>query len=200
MTRKTTDTPMIVLASSSVFRRALLERLQLPFSCRSPAVNETAEAGESPRHLVQRLAGEKAQTVARRCEGPALVIGSDQVATLGNAILGKPGTAEAAIRQLQRMRGRRLEFLTGLCLINTATGTRQIDVVPFTVTFRNYSDTEIKRYVTREEPLQCAGSFRSESLGITLVESFSGSDPTALIGLPLIRLSEMLRHEGVELP
>lgn len=138
--------------------------------------------------------------IAAACQGPALVIGSDQAAVLDDEILGKPGSHEAAIEQLGRMRGCRIEFLTGLCVLNTASSSRQIDVVPFSVKFRNYTDAEIQRYVAAEEPLDCAGSFRSEALGITLVDSMSGSDPSALIGLPLIRLCEMLRSEGVRLP
>lgn len=191
---------MIILASTSVYRRVLLERLQVSFDCRPPAVDEAAEPGELPRQLVWRLAREKAQSIADQCEQPSLVIGSDQVAMLDDEILGKPGTHAAAVQQLQRMRSRRIEFLTGLCLINTVKGTHQIDAVPFSVKFRDYSDTEIERYVAKEKPLDCAGAFRSESLGISLVESLTGSDPTALIGLPLIRLAEMLRHEGVEIP
>ncbi len=200
MTTVSPNRPAIMLASSSPFRRELLERLQLPFDCQSPAIDESGDSGESPWHLVRRLAEEKAMAVAEQCEAPALVIGSDQVAVLDDTILGKPGDADTAVRQLQRMRGCRIDFLTGLCLLNTQTTGRQIDVVPYSVKFRDYTDAEIERYVAVEQPFNCAGSFRSEALGVTLLESMSGSDPTALIGLPLIRLCEMLRQEGQELP
>lgn len=190
----------IILASSSRYRRELLQRLGLDFSCRSPAIDETAKADEPPMQLVKRLAEEKACAIAKHCQQATLVIGSDQAAILDNEILGKPGNAANSIIQLQRMRGCRIEFLTGLCLINTATQNRQIDVVPFSVKFRQYSDVEIERYVATEQPYDCAGSFRSEALGASLVESMSGSDPTALIGLPLIKLCEMLRREGIALP
>lgn len=190
----------IILASSSRYRRDLLQRLGIDFSCQSPAVDESVMPAEPPLQLVKRLAEDKADAIAEHCQRTALVIGSDQAAILGNEILGKPGDAAGSISQLQRMRGCRVEFLTGLCLINTATQSRQIDVVPFSVKFRQYSDIEIERYVATEQPYDCAGSFRSEARGVTLVESMSGSDPSALIGLPLIRLSEMLRREGVALP
>ncbi len=196
----TDTTPAIILASSSRYRRELLTRLQLAFTCQSPAIDETAENGESPLQLVQRLALGKARAVAEHCRQASLVIGSDQVATLGDTILGKPGDAARATRQLQQMRGQRIEFLTVLCLINTARQSQQVEVVPFSVKFRNYTDAEIERYVTAETPFDSAGSFRSEALGVSLVESMSGSDPTALIGLPLIKLGEMLRQEGIALP
>jgi len=191
---------VIILASSSRYRRELLQRLGLDFRCLSPAIDETAAGGESPASLVRRLAEQKAMAIAADHQEPALVIGSDQVAVLDDEILGKPGNAESAVAQLQRMRGCRIEFLTGLCVVNTTTTGRQIDVVPFSVKFRDYSNAEITRYVAAEQPYDCAGSFRSEALGITLVESMSGSDPSALVGLPLIRLCEMLRAEGIELP
>ena len=200
MTTASHNHPAILLASSSPFRRELLERLQLPFDCQSPDIDESGDSGESPWHLVRRLAEEKAMAVAEQYAAPALVIGSDQVAVLDDAILGKPGDADTAVQQLQRMRNCRIDFLTGLCLLNTETTSRQIDVVPYSVKFRDYSDAEIERYVSAEQPFNCAGSFRSEALGVTLLESMSGSDPTALIGLPLIRLCEMLRQEVQALP
>lgn len=200
MTTRQQTAPAIILASSSRYRRELLQRLQLDFRCQAPDIDENADKGESPRDLVRRLAEAKAMAIADSCDEPALVIGSDQVAILDDGILGKPGTAEAAVHQLQHMRGCRIDFLTGLCVLNTATTGRRLDIVPFSVKFRPYSDAEIRRYVAAEQPLDSAGSFRSEALGITLVESMSGSDPSALIGLPLIRLCEMLRLEGVELP
>lgn len=200
MNTQTGSHPEVILASSSRYRRELLARLQCHFSCRSPEIDETPHAGETPLRLVQRLAEAKAGAVADGLDRPAIVIGSDQVAVMDDAILGKPGSEQAAIAQLQRMRGRQLTFLTGVCVLNTDTGSRQIDVVPVTVKFRQYTGMEIERYVAAEQPLDCAGSFRSEALGISLVESMAGSDPTALIGLPLIRLGEMLRQEGVEVP
>ncbi|MCS3902628.1 MAF protein [Methylohalomonas lacus] len=196
----TDTTPAVILASSSRYRRELLTRLQLDFTCQSPAIDETAEPGEPPLQLVQRLALGKARAVAEQCRQASLVIGSDQVATLGDTVLGKPGDASRASYQLQQMRGRRIEFLTGLCLFNTARHSQQVEVVPFSVKFRNYTDAEIERYVAAEKPFDSAGSFHSEALGVSLVESMSGSDPTALIGLPLIKLCEMLRQEGIALP
>lgn len=196
----TEPAPAIVLASSSPYRRELLERLKLDFRCQSPAVDETASDNEPPFELVQRLARAKASAVAADCLQASLVIGSDQVATLGDTILGKPGSAKRATEQLREMRGRRIEFLTGLCLLNTARGNYQTEVVPFSVKFRRFSDDEIERYIASEQPLDCAGSFRSEALGVSLVESMTGSDPTALIGLPLIKLCNMLRQEGIILP
>ncbi len=192
--------PAIILASSSPYRRELLARLQLDFRCVPPAIEEAADSGESPWHLVRRLAEDKAMAVAADCETPALVIGSDQVAVLDGEILGKPGNADTAKQQLRRMRGCRIDFLTGLCVLNAAKTSRQVDVVPFAVKFRRFSDAEIQRYIDTEQPFNCAGSFRSEAMGVTLVESMSGSDPTALVGLPLIRLCEMLRCEGLQLP
>lgn len=200
MTADNPAPPALVLASSSRYRRDLLQRLRVDFYCQSPAVDESPRDKESPLQLVQRLAEAKATAVAGTCEQPALVIGSDQVAVLDDALLGKPGDLATARRQLQLQRGRRIEFLTGLCVVNTRTGNRQVDVVPFSVQFRRYTDAELERYLSMEQPLDCAGSFRSEALGISLVEAMTGSDPSALIGLPLIRLAEMLRREGLQLP
>ena len=200
MTTAPHNRPAIILASSSPFRRELLGRLQLPVDCQSPDIDETGDSGESPWHLVRRLAEAKAMAIAGQCQAPTLVIGSDQVAVLDDVILGKPGDADNARQQLQRMRGCRIDFLTGLCLLNTQTTSRQIDVIPYSVKFRDYDDAAIERYIAAEQPFNCAGSFRSEALGVTLLESMSGSDPTALIGLPLIRLCEMLRQEGQALP
>lgn len=193
-------TPELVLASSSPYRQKLLEQLELPFRCESPAIDEAPLTGELPAALVQRLAVAKAAAIGRRCKAASLVIGADQIAVANNVIFGKPGTAERAVLQLQQMRGQCLEFMTGLCLLNTETGHEHFRLVIFEVRFRNYTDAEIRRYVEREKPLNCAGSFRSEALGITLVESMSGSDPSALIGLPLIELCHLLRAEGIPLP
>lgn len=191
--------PRLILASSSPYRRQLLERLALPFETRSPDIDETPMEGESPRALVQRLAREKARAVAAGFDD-ALVIGSDQVAVLQGKILGKPGSHENALAQLRRCSGRAVMFQTGLCLIDTASGVEQLECVPFEVRFRALSEPQIERYLQQEKPYDSAGSFKSEGLGIALFESMYGDDPTALVGLPLIRLTRMLDNAGVELP
>jgi septum formation protein len=188
--------PRIVLASTSAYRRALLERLRLPFEVQSPHLDETRLPGEAARATALRLAEAKARAVAPSCPG-ALVIGSDQVAALGEAHLGKPGNHANAVAQLKAMRGREVLFHTALALLNTETGAVQIAEVPTTVGFRDYSDAEIERYLQAEQPYDCAGSAKIEGLGIILVEHVRGDDPSALIGLPLARLSAMLRQEGV---
>jgi MAF protein len=191
------DMPRLILASSSRYRAALLERLGLPFSCIAPEIDETALPDESAEQLVRRLALAKARRIARD-QGDALVIGSDQAAVMDSRIVGKPGTHANAVAQLQAASGRSLIFLTGLCLLNAATDRAQVDIVPTTVTFRGLSTTEIDAYLHRERPYDCAGAFKSEALGIALMRSLESKDPTALIGLPLIRLCEMLAAEGVE--
>ncbi len=191
--------PALVLASTSPYRRELLERLGLAFSTAAPQVDETPRAGESPRDLVMRLAAAKARAVAAHYSD-ALIIGSDQVALLKNKILGKPGDHAGAVEQLSAASGQRVEFLTGLCLLHAASGRAQADVIPYAVHFRPLTPAQIERYLNREQPFQCAGSFKSEGLGITLFERLEGDDPSALIGLPLIRLVSMLRIEGLELP
>lgn len=188
----------LVLASSSPFRRTLLEKLQLPFSCRSPEVDETPLTGESARNLVLRLAEAKAQ--AARSNTPELIIGSDQVALFDNEIIGKPLKHAKAVRQLQRFSGHEVTFLTSLCLLNSASGRKHSLVEPFTVRFRSLSDDQIERYLHREQPYQCAGSFKCEGYGITLFEQLRGDDPNALVGLPLIRLVELLARESITLP
>ena len=175
----------IVLASTSTYRRLLLERLQLPFETDRPETDETALAGETPSATAERLALDKARAVATRWPD-ALVIGSDQVAHLGDEIFGKPGTEARAIAQLQRMRGQTVVFHTALAVLNTRSGRAQVAGVPTRVRFRDLDDDAIRRYVERERPLDCAGSAKSEGLGIALLEAMSGDDPTALIGLPLI--------------
>lgn len=195
-----TDSPHLILASSSPYRRELLDRLQLPFTCISPEVDETPGAGEQPADLVCRLSRLKAAAVARDCTREALVIGSDQTACLADITLGKPGTTDRAREQLQRMRGRQVEFLTGICVVRTSDDMEQTDVVRVDIQFRNYSDAEIERYIARDQPLNCAGSFRCEALGISLVAAMHCNDPTAIIGLPLIRLCEMLRAAGMDVP
>lgn len=189
----------LVLASTSAYRRMLLERLQLPFSTDRPETDETPLPGEHPTATAERLAAEKARAVAARWPD-ALIIGSDQVACLGDEIFGKPGTEERAIAQLQRMRGQTVTFHTALAVLNTRSGRLQVEGVPTQARFRPLSDDEIRRYVAKERPLDCAGSAKSEGLGIALLEAMPGDDPTALIGLPLIALARMLRAEGLELP
>lgn len=197
MTR--TTQPPLVLGSTSPFRRELLQRLGVAFETASPDVDEQRLADESADSLVQRLARAKARAVAQ-AHPAALIIGSDQVAVLDGEILGKPGTRERAIAQLRAASGRTVQFLTGLCLLNSASGRAQVQVVPYTVHFRELDDERIARYVDLEQPLNCAGSFKSEGLGVTLFASMEGSDPSALIGLPLITLVTMLSREGVVLP
>ena len=189
----------LVLASTSAYRKMLLERLHLPFDTDRPKTDETPLPGEAPAATAERLAAEKARAVAGRWPD-ALVIGSDQVAHLGDEVFGKPGTEARAIAQLQRMRGQTVVFHTALAVLNTRTGHLQVEGIPTQVRFRNLSDDEIRRYVAKEQPLDCAGSAKSEGLGITLLDAMPGEDPTALIGLPLIALSRMLRAEGLELP
>lgn len=190
--------PPLVLASTSPYRRELLGRLGLAFSVCSPDVDETPNAEESPADLVRRLAEAKARAGAQQHMDAALVIGSDQVAVVDDEVLGKPGSFERACEQLTRLSGRRVTFLTGLCLYNTALQRTQVDMVPFTVEFRRLTHHQIAAYVRREQPLNCAGSFKSEGLGISLFTRMEGEDPTALVGLPLIRLVDMLTAEGVE--
>lgn len=189
----------LVLASTSAYRRMLLERLQHPFETARPETDETPLPGEHPAATAERLAVEKARAVADRYPD-ALIIGSDQVAYLGDEIFGKPGTEARAIEQLTRMSGKTVIFHTALAVLNTRTGTVQCEGVPTEVRFRTLDEPEIRRYVAKEKPLDCAGSAKSEGLGISLLEALSGDDPTALVGLPLIALSRMLRNEGLALP
>jgi MAF protein len=187
----------LVLASSSPYRRLLLERLGLPFETAGPDVDERRLAGEAPEAMVRRLSEAKARALADRFPS-ALIIGSDQCAvTERGEVLGKPGDPERAAAQLRAASGRSVRFLTGLCLLDAATGTAQADVVPFTVYFRVLSEDEIRAYLKRERPFDCAGSFRSEGLGIALFRRMEGDDPNALVGLPLIRLVDMLKTAGV---
>ena len=189
----------LVLASTSVYRRELLARLQLPFETASPNLDESPLSGETPQATAERLAVAKAKAVAGDFPN-ALIVGSDQVAFLGAERFGKPGTRARAIAQLRAMRGRNVVFHTGLCLYNSATGRVQVAGVPTEVGFRQFSDAEIERYLDKEQPYQCAGSAKSEGLGVTLLDHMRGDDPTALIGLPLIALCAMLRAEGLVLP
>jgi septum formation protein len=190
-------TARLVLASTSRYRRELLERLGLPFEVARPDVDETPGPGESPAALAARLALAKARAVAAGRD--AWVIGSDQVAALDGAPLGKPGTAEAARNQLARMSGQSVAFFTGLCIAHRdGTVLQALDTT--TVRFRPLAAAEIARYVASEQPLDCAGSFKSEGLGIALFDAIDSSDPTALVGLPLIATARLLRQAGFAIP
>ena len=186
----------IVLGSSSPYRRALLQKLGLEFQCASPDIDETPHPGEAPEDLVVRLAREKAAAIAQH-HPRALIIASDQVALLEGEILGKPGGHEKATRQLRNCSGKVVTFLTSLALLNSASQTMQLEVVPYSVHFRQLSETQIEHYLCAEQPYNCAGSFKSEGLGIALFEKLEGDDPNTLIGLPLIRLVKMFEQEGV---
>lgn len=191
--------PALVLASTSIYRRQLLERFKLPFETQSPQIDESRQPGEAPEHLAQRLALAKARAVVRERSG-ALVIGSDQVATLDTEIFGKPGSTSKAVLQLQRMSGQEVLFHTAVALIDGRDGRERCENVLTRVRFRSLTEAEIRRYLEREPALDCAGSAKCEGLGIALLDALSGDDPTALIGLPLIALARMLRAAGVELP
>lgn len=186
----------LILASSSPFRRELLSRLMIPFEVAVPDVDETPRQHESPQALVERLAILKAQTVASKHPG-ALVIGSDQVAVHNGEIVGKPLTHERAVEQLKSASGKTVLLYTGLALINSSSGRVQSEVVPYGVTFRALTDKQIETYLRKEQPYHCAGSVKSEGLGVALLERFDGEDPATLIGLPLIRLIRMLENEGL---
>ena len=186
------------LASTSVYRKALLEKLTGHFETAKPDVDETALPGETASQLVERLAIAKAQAVAANL-ADGLVIGSDQVAMFGDDILGKPHTAENAFMQLKRFSGHKVTFLTGLAVINAKTGAVVHCVDAFHVHFRQLTDQDIQTYISREQPLNCAGSFKSEGLGITLFEKLEGDDPNSLIGLPLIKLHQLLKQQGRDL-
>lgn len=189
----------LILASTSTYRKELLERFGLPFLTARPETDETPLPGEHPAATAERLAVEKAQAVAA-VHPEALIIGSDQVAYLGAERFGKPGTVERAVAQLRRMSGQTVVFHTAVALLNAGRGTFSCEGVPTQVRFRHLGEDEIRRYVEREMPLDCAGSAKSEGLGITLLDALSGDDPTALVGLPLIALARMLRQEGIQLP
>jgi len=189
----------LVLASTSPFRKALLQRLNLVFETLSPQVDETARQGEPAETMVKRLSEAKARAGAKQYPN-ALIIGSDQVAVCEGDVLGKPGNHENARRQLARLAGHRVSFLTGLCLYDASTDTTRLDLVPYHVTFRGLTDQQIERYLRAEQPYNCAGSFKSEGLGVSLFESMQGDDPNALIGLPLIRLVSWLNEAGIAVP
>lgn len=187
----------LILGSSSPFRRELLDRLGLDYECDSPEIDESRLDGESAEALVVRLAEAKARAVVER-HANALIIGSDQVAVLGEQILGKPGSHDKAVEQLKQASAQFVTFHTGLCLYDSRNDTSQIVHVPFAVQFRKLTDSQIEHYLQREQPYNCAGSFKSEGLGIALFERMQGEDPNALIGLPLIRLVSMLETAGVQ--
>ncbi len=189
----------LVLASTSPFRREQLNKLAVPYQCATPNCDETPEPGEKPQHLVERLAIEKARSVADAYPD-SLIIGSDQVAVCEGEILGKPGNHQKAFEQLSRLSGNPVCFYTGLCLYNTLKQSFQVKVIPFEVVFRKLSATQIENYLLKDQPYNCAGSFKSEALGITLFKAMRGDDPSALIGLPLITLTDMLANEGMMLP
>jgi len=189
---------LLVLGSTSRYRRELLERLHIPFEVASPEVDETAEPGETPRALALRLALAKAHAVAARFPA-AVVIGSDQVADLDGEALGKPGDHDRAVSQLRRMRGRDVVFQTAVAVVCKDSGFEQVDLAPVRVRFRDLRDDEIETYLRVEQPYDCAGSAKSEGLGIALLDAIDNDDPTALVGLPLIRTCRMLRAAGVKL-
>ncbi len=188
----------IILASSSPYRRELLAKLGLRFTTQSPDIDESPHPGESPEALVARLAQEKAQAIAH-VHGNALIIASDQIAVLNDKILGKPSDHANAVKQLNTASGQSVRFLTSLALLNSSNNRIQLEVVPFTVHFRTLSTSEIENYLQKEQPYNCTGSFKSETLGITLFERLEGDDPHTLIGLPLIRLVRMLKNEAVNI-
>lgn len=186
----------VVLASTSRYRRELLQRLGIPFSVADPGVAETRVPGEKPEAMAVRLAEAKALSVARGL-GEALVIGCDQVAASNGEVFGKPGTHANALRQLRALSGGTAVFHTAVCVHNTATGQSRTRLVPCAVTFRRLDDETIERYLRREQPYDCAGSAKSEGLGIALIEKMEGEDPNALVGLPLIALVDLLREQGL---
>ena len=187
----------LILGSSSPFRAELLNKLNLPFTIASPDIDETALENETPNALVKRLAEQKANAIATQNPN-ALIIGSDQVATLNGNIIGKPGNHENAVEQLRAASGQTIQFLTGLALFNSGTGRMQSLVEPFEVTFKTLSDEQIEFYLEIEQPYQCAGSFKSEGFGISLFKHLRGDDPNTLIGLPLIQLITLLHNEGID--
>jgi len=200
MTTASPNRPAIILASSSPFRRELLERLQLPFDCQSPAIDESGDSGESPWHLVRRLAEEKAMAVAEQCTAPALVIGSDQVSVNNGELLGKPHTQARAVEQLLAASAQSVVFYTAVAMHQRARSRTITSLVTDRVDFRPLTEDEVTRYVAREQPLDCAGGFRAEGLGISLFRAVHTRDPTALVGLPLIGVADMLREFGLSVP
>jgi septum formation protein len=193
-----TQSPPLILGSTSRYRRELLQRLRLPFDVVSPQVDETPLAGETPASLALRLALAKAHAAAAASPADAVVIGSDQVADVDGEPIGKPGTHERAVEQLRRMSGRTIVFQTAVAVVRRATGYEQAALVPVTVRFRALSDDEIEHYLRLEQPYDCAGSAKCETLGIALLSAIESDDPTALVGLPLIRTCDLLRRAGLD--
>lgn len=185
----------LILASTSPFRKAILEKLDIEFDTVSPKTDETPLENETPQQLVERLSIAKAKAVADKVSD-ALIIGSDQVSVINGEIIGKPHTHENAVKQLKNASGKTVTFYTGLCLYNSSTNQYQSEVVPFNVVFRSLNNQQIENYLIKEEPYNCAGSFKSEALGIVLFERLEGEDPNTLMGLPLIRLVKMLEKEN----
>ncbi len=186
----------LILASSSPYRRALLKRLGLPFEAVSPNIDESHQNRESPSNLVKRLAQAKAEALVEKFPN-ALIIGSDQCAVINDRILGKPGDFPTALAQLQEASGKKVQYHTGLCLLDSNSGAAQVTDVVYSVYFRRLSEAQITSYLLNEQPYNCAGSIKSEGLGIALFERMQGDDPNALIGLPLIKLISMLENAGV---
>ncbi|MCP4491408.1 MAG: septum formation protein Maf [Gammaproteobacteria bacterium] len=192
------STPKIILASSSPFRKSLFERLHLDFECHSPDINEDRLTDEPAETYVRHLARQKALTVAVN-NPDAIVVGSDQCALLEGRILGKPGSHENALQQLKNAQGKTVVFHTGLCVMQQKTGFSEVEDILYEVDFRRLSDHQLEHYLQVEQPYQCAGSFKSETYGISLFERMRGDDPTALVGLPLISLVKMLENVGVSI-
>lgn len=191
-----TTHPELILGSTSIYRRELLERLKIPFRVEAPRIDETPFENELPQKLVERLSVEKARSVAANNPG-SIVIGSDQVAVHNGKIVGKPHTHAKAMQQLREANGKEIMLYTGLSLVDADTGEEQIEVIPFQVVFRKLTEKQLESYLLKEQPYHCAGSVKSEGLGIALLERFEGEDPNTLIGLPLIRLVRMLEKFGV---
>lgn len=191
----------LILASESRYKQQLFERLKLPYSTIAPSVNETPLPGETAQNLVHRLAEAKARAVASQYAADgSIIISSDQTAVAKGTILAKPGNHERALKQLRHIRGQKVSFWTGLYVMDTVTSNIWFDCIPYDVHIRPLSDAQIERYLWEEKPYDCVGSFKSEAYGVTLFESMQGEDPTALIGLPLIRLTEFLNKAGILLP
>jgi len=195
---KNNSIPQIILGSGSIYRKELLQRLQIRFETSNPQIDETPLINESPDQTAARLAEAKARAVAR-IYPQALIIGSDQVAALGDVRLGKPLNHANAMEQLRQTQGKEVVFYTAVCVLNSFTDKLQIRVIPYHVKFRRLSDQQIENYLLKEQPYQCAGSAKSEGLGIALIERMTGDDPSGLIGLPLITLIDMLTLEGIKI-
>lgn len=187
----------IILASSSPYRRQLLNRLHLDYECHSPSIDESVNPGEQARDYVCRLAQAKAQSIAQSYP-QAVVIGSDQCALLDGEILGKPGSHARALEQLRRAQGKTVVFHTAVCVLDLERGYCAVEDVPFEVEFRNLTDKQLEHYLEVEQPYDCAGSFKAEGYGVCLFSALRGDDPSALIGLPLLRLTAMLEQAGIE--